>query len=59
VCDLEDIGVSSNFKTIRSVTTLARMLSTLDLNCEENGSGIVTGRCPDEVVTIKSHKFTM
>jgi len=36
VCDLEGVGVPSIFKTIRSPTTLVRMLKTLDLSCEEN-----------------------
>ena len=30
------MGVPSIFKLIRSVVVLARMLPTLDLNCEEN-----------------------
>ncbi len=36
VCDLEDIGVSSIFKTIRSDEVLVRMFPTLDLRCEDN-----------------------
>ncbi len=36
VCDLEAMGVSSIFKTLRSVASLVRMLPTLDLRCEEN-----------------------
>ena len=36
VCDLEAIGDPSIFNTIRSATTLVRMLPTLDLRCEEN-----------------------
>jgi hypothetical protein len=36
VCDLEDIWVSSIFKTIRRGVALTRMLTTLDLRCEEN-----------------------
>jgi hypothetical protein len=35
-CDLEDVGVPSIFKTIHSAATFQRMLSTLDLRCEEN-----------------------
>ena len=38
VCDLEAIGDPLIFKLIRSATTLVRMSSTLDLNCEENTS---------------------
>ena len=36
MCDLEDIGVPSIVKLIRSSTDLARMFLTLDLSCEEN-----------------------
>ena len=35
VCDLEVIGVPSIFNVILSVTVLVRMLTTLDLRCEE------------------------
>jgi hypothetical protein len=35
-CDLESTGVSSIFKLIRKTTDLVRMLSTLNLSCEEN-----------------------
>ena len=35
VCDLEAIGDSSIFNVIRSGAILVRMLSTLDLSCEE------------------------
>jgi hypothetical protein len=35
-CDLEPIGTPSIFNVIRSATSLTRMLSILDLRCEEN-----------------------
>ncbi len=35
VCDLEVIGDSSIFNVIHSGAALVRMLSTLDLSCEE------------------------
>ena len=37
-CGPEVIGVPSIFKLIRSVSVLVRMLVTLDLRCEENGT---------------------
>jgi hypothetical protein len=36
VCDLEATGDVSIFKLIRKAAALVRMLSTLDLSCEEN-----------------------
>ena len=36
MCDLEDIGDLSMFRLIRSDADLSRILSTLDLRCEEN-----------------------
>ncbi len=45
MCDLEAIGVSSIFKTIRSVSVLSRMLTILDLNCEEKDGSIQTVFC--------------
>ncbi len=38
MCDLEDIGAPSIFKLISGVTDLVRLLSTLDLICEENAA---------------------
>ena len=38
MCDLEAIGVSSIFKTIRSAVSLVRMLPTLDLRTRSGGS---------------------
>ncbi len=35
VCDRDDIGAPSIFKVIRSTATLARMLSTCTLRCED------------------------
>ena len=37
-CDLEDIGVPSTLRVIRSVPALARMLTTFDLIGEENAA---------------------
>ena len=36
MCVLEVIGVSSRLRLIRKEETLVRVLSTLDLSCEEN-----------------------
>jgi hypothetical protein len=38
MCDRDVIDVSSTFNVIRSVVTLVRMLSILDLTCEENAA---------------------
>ena len=35
-CDLEGIGIPSIFKLIRKGEVLVRMVSTLDLSCDEN-----------------------
>jgi hypothetical protein len=46
-CDLEGIGAPSIFKAIRIDTVSVRMLTILDLSCEETphgGSGTDTGR---------------
>jgi hypothetical protein len=43
VCDLEPVGKPSIFKLFRSTADLVRMLSTLDLNCEENVARTVEG----------------
>jgi hypothetical protein len=48
VCDLETVGVTSIFRVMCSDGNLVRMLSTLDLSCEENTRAAVveltTGR---------------
>ncbi len=38
MCDLEAIGAPSMLRLIRSAETLARMLPTLLLSCEENAA---------------------
>jgi hypothetical protein len=65
VCDLEVIGSPSIFNVICSIAVLVRILSTLDLNCEENTTicsityqeTFLTlqniGQFPDEPVRIK------
>ena len=47
MCVCEAIGAPSIFKVIRKVDSLARILTTFDLSCEENrhrGSGTGHGR---------------
>jgi hypothetical protein len=39
VCDLETIGVSSIFRSIRSATSLVRLLSTFIIKDKARGKG--------------------
>ena len=45
MCDLDTTGVPSIFKVILSDTGVERMLSTFDLNCEENTARLLKTHC--------------